>query len=633
MTALRRPASIEPPSRDGRLIAGLAAVVALPFVVSTIRALRDGWLAIGDNGNFLIRSRDVFTSHHPLLGTWSSASIPIGENVNHPGPLLFDLLAIPAKLGGSGGLAVGVLLVHLAAIGLMAWFGQRAGGTRLAFASLAACAGLAWSMGSELLYDPWQPHTLLFPVLLLVVLVVGMVRGDLLAMPVAVGVASLIVQTHLSYTLLVPPLVALGVAWLVRRHGRDVLVALGVSAVVAAVCWAQPLADQIAGEGNLGTLVSGVGVDQETVGPALGIRITAEVLATPPWWGRPGFGDALRVPPGQAPLVGDRPNVSGLPSLAVAVVGLLLVGVVLAGAGLRARRSVTPETRSVVGVAAFAALVAAAVTVRLPVGGVGVPPHQVRYLWPIGAFATVAAALALLPARWAVRALGVAAAGLAILTLPSQAVPAGPQADRAAIPIVRELSGQLGSLAGVGTVVYDTSRLRFAEPWTSALLAVMQERGIDFTVDDPVWARQLGGDRADRGEAAARVFALEGDAASTVPDGTRRVAYVPGLDVEEVRELHALERRLVDLPVELSDSGRAARSNGALLSFADGTPTAEQLLAFGELAALVNDGLLEIPDDRAAEVARYAALRYRWDRLTVGLFLDPDPYGAGEGGG
>jgi len=630
-TELRRPATLETRPRDGAATAVLAAITAIPFVVATVRALSRGWMAVGDNGNFLIRSRDVLTSHHPLLGTWSSASIAIGENVNHPGPLLFDVLAIPAKLGGAGGLAVGVLLLHLACIALLAVFARRAGGIRLAATALVATAGLAWSMGSELLYDPWNPHVLLFPFLLLLVLVVAMSRGDRIALPIAVGVGSLIVETHLSYALLVPPLVLWGLAWLARRHGVRTIVRPVVAAlVVGVVCWAQPVADQLVGEGNLGALARSVGTKQDAVGAGVGARIVADVVATPPWWGRDGFGHDLRVPAGQSPLLGPRPNIAGLPGASGAVIGLAIVGVVLALALLRARRQRDDAALAAVAAATFGLAVAIVVTIRLPIGGVGVPPHQVRYLWPLAAFATAAAVLALAPRRWGASILALAVVVLTVLDVPFHAVVAGPQADADAIPIARQLCSQLGTLRDDGTLVYDTSRLRFAEPWTSAILACLQERHVDFTLDDPVWVRQLGSARADDGAADARIFVREGDAAVAMPpDGIRRVAVVEGLDDDERRELGTLERSLVDVPVVLNRAGRAALAHGSLQQFAGPVPpTAEQLLSYGGLAALLHDGLLVVPHDRARALARYADLRFRWDRHTVALFLDPKPYRA-----
>ena len=627
MKATLRPRpSIEPRTRDGVAVALLAAIVGLPFVVATVRALSDGWLAVGDNGNFLIRSRDVLTAHHPLLGTWSSASIPLGENVNHPGPLLFDLFAIPAKLGGSGGLVVGVLLLHLACIGLVALFGLRIGGLRVAAAALAATAALAWTMGSQLLFDPWQPHTLLFPVLLLLVLVVAMAAGDTVALPVAAAVASLVVQTHLSYTLLVPPLCAYGLAWLIHRRRRDVVRPAIVAGIVLLVAWSQPIADQLAGEGNLGTLIGGIGSSGESIGASLGLRVASDVVAVPPWWARDSFARAIRVPAGQGPLVGERPNIAGLPSTTTALLALLGVVALLVLAWWITGRRRDPRARVAVAAGAVALAVGLAVTVTLPVGGVGVPPHQVRYLWPLALFVTAVVALALVPRQRARPAFALAAVALALLTLPTYDVQQGPNDDADAIPVLRALAGQLDSMQDEGTVLYDTSALRFAEPWTSGLLAVFQEQGIDFALDDPVWIRQLGDGRADEGDADARVFVREGDAAVDVPSGIRRVAYVEGLDREEQRELDVLERGLVDLDVELNDAGRAALERGFLPALESGVPMSSELLAYGELAALHDAGLLEVPAGRAGELDRYTELRRRWDRHTVALFLDPTPY-------
>ena len=627
-TQLRRPTSLEPRSSDQIGAAALAGVVSLPIVIATVRALVRGWLAIGDNGNFLIRSRDVLTSHHPLLGTWSSASTSIGRDVNHPGPLLFDLLAVPSKLGGSGGLAVGVMLLHVACVVLIGVFAVRAGGFRLAAASLAAASALSWTMGSELLYDPWNPHVLLLPFLLLLVLVVAMASGDLFALPASVAVASLIVETHLSYTLLAPPLCAWGLAWLVRRRGlRGVARAAVAAAVVGVLCWSQPLADQLHGEGNLGALAGSLRTHQETVGTGLGARLVAEVLVTPPWWGRDSFGSAINVPKGQSPLVDGRPNVGGLPSTVTALIGLIAVAGLLAAAIRVSRRRRDRAATAAVGVAAVALAAAVAVTVRLPVGGVGVPPHQVRYLWPLSVFATTAVVVALAPPRWATRAFAGTAVVLAVLTLPLHAVPAGPQDDSDAIPVVRELVRHLDPLEDEGTVLYDTRGLRFAEPWTSAVMAALQEQHIGFTVDDDVWVRQLGSKRRDHGDANARIFVREGDAARNVPPGARRIAFVDGLDMDEQGELATLERSLVDLPITLNGAGKAAVAAGALPAFEDRTPTAEELLSYGGLASLMRDGLLVVPHDRADELARYADLRYRADRHTVALFLDPSPYG------
>ncbi len=95
--------------RRGWLVPTVAlALAALPIVVAVVRTLSGGWMAIGDNGLILLRAEDVATAHHPLLGTWTSASQAAGRTISNPGPLWFDVLAPFVKVAGpSVGLAVG----------------------------------------------------------------------------------------------------------------------------------------------------------------------------------------------------------------------------------------------------------------------------------------------------------------------------------------------------------------------------------------------------------------------------------------------------------------------------------------------------------------------------------------------
>src|SRR4051812_39510094 len=90
----RRPA-------DRWVAVAAVSIAVLPLVVATARALGRGWIPLGDNGLIGLRAHDVGTSNHPLLGTWTSASLTAGRNVNNPGPLWFDVLSPFVRAAGS----------------------------------------------------------------------------------------------------------------------------------------------------------------------------------------------------------------------------------------------------------------------------------------------------------------------------------------------------------------------------------------------------------------------------------------------------------------------------------------------------------------------------------------------------
>jgi hypothetical protein len=618
---------VHDPDPPRGLVMALCALVAVPFLVAGIRAVTDDWVALGDNANVLVRSRDVLSANHPLLGAWSSASIAIGEHVNQPGPLLFDLLWLPSDLGGDGGLALGTALLNAAAGVVAVVFGLRAAGLRGAAGVAFAVTALAWSMGSDLLHDPWQPHAAIFPFLLVVVLAWAMVAGDLVALPVAAGVASLVVQTHGSFVFVTPVLCAIGTVALAIRHRRGVARAAAVTALVLVACWAQPVIDQVNGEGNLAALARGLGDSgTDAVGPGRALRLTADVVAIPPFWARESFDDGISYPPGQPRFLGDEPNVAGLPSTPAAAAALVALGGVLAVAILVARRRGEPELAAGIGMCAAGVVLALLSTAAQPIGAAGLSAHLQRYLWPIATVTTALVALALLPNRWRVRAPVLGAVVLAALALPAHRVQAsGPAADAPLMPVVADLRTQLEARELPSPLLVNTDT-RYAEPWTSSLLAILQGAGVDFRVADEGWARQIGTGRRDDGAAEWRLFFQEGPAASETPPGARRVAFHAGISLDERVELGRLERALRDVDIVLDEDGRAAVAANGLPAFLEGAkPDASSLLADGSLAELLNLGLLEVPARRAAELARYQELRTRSDRETVAVYVAPAP--------
>ncbi len=129
-------------------------------------------------------------------------------------------------------------------------------------------------MGSELLFDPWNPHVLIVPCLALLACAWSIGCGGWRALPVYVAIGSFCVQTHLGYVYLVPGLLVVAVVVGVVLR-RTVPVADGPPArplpsrgvvlttvIVAAVLWVQPFWEQLfgAGEGNLSRLAGAAGL-------------------------------------------------------------------------------------------------------------------------------------------------------------------------------------------------------------------------------------------------------------------------------------------------------------------------------------------------------------------------------------
>jgi hypothetical protein len=545
---------------------GLAlAIVVVPIVVATSRALLSGWLPLGDHGILLVRARDVGTSHHPLLGSWTSASVEAGQHINNPGPLYFDVIALPIKLLGPWvGLATGVMAVNLAAVVFAVIVAGRLAGRVAMLTVAAAIATLEWSIGSDLLFDVWQPNALLLPAVAFVVACWGLATGRLWFLPVAVGIGSLLVQTHLSYVYLVTITIA-GAAVLALVHlrtsksegGRSTWTwPLGVTLAVVVVAWIQPVIEQFtaSGRGNLARLVDVSQQDTERLGLSLGVRLLAEVLAVPPFWARPSYDTAIT----EWPLDGnDAVPVVSLP-MALLAGGLLVI--LLASALWFNRTQRRPAVTAMVAMALIV-LSGALVSLTLMPFGIGnlLTPHQMRWLWPLGTFifasliVTVAHHLVVQPSRRG----GVLVSGLVAVTgtaaalaaLPSHTSTSGPVADQDALPVAKELVAGIELLEDRGPVLFDTSTLLFAEPYSGLVFAELQDRDIPFYFEDEGWVRQLGESRRYRDNAELRIWLRSGGTIIPPEDltpGVEQVVSVTELPDVEDRRAVALYAAPVD---------------------------------------------------------------------------------------
>lgn len=632
----------DPPPRPGpqalvaRLDATAVAVIAAAtafgaaVVAAVVRAFVSDWYPVGDNAFFALRSRDVLTEHHPLLGTWTSASQTVGFHLNNPGPLLFDVLAVPAKVDPTF-VPVGVAGLVVASVVTMAVFAGRVAGRRGVLAVLFASAALAWAMGPELLIDPWQPHALLFPFLGLIGVTWSAVAGSDGALIAAVALGSLVVQTHLSYAPLVAALGTVALASVVLRavrvpaRRRRAWWMLACAALVGLLLWSQPLVEQVTAEekGNLARVLEVTGTDRgEQLGQELGVRVAGTVVSPVPRWMPPSFEDAfVNVPTG----IAGAPELERMSTLPLAALSLVTALGALAAVALVARRRGGLTGAS--GVVALVVVLAVVTATLLPWTVYGLPPHHIRWLWPTSIAVTTVLVAGLMARRPGVFLVALATVAMSVLATVPTHPEIGPTADLDAAPVMRDLAPQLDELRGRGPLLLSLEGLRLFEPYSTPVVMELDERGVDVVVDEAGMTRQLGPGRAATGDEEGRLFVWQGELAVQGAPGMERVAFVAGLSDQEREEL---ARRGDDVArwmrageLRLTELGRAAVDTGRIpdleqLMVPDADPFA---VGPGAIRLAIEEGYL-VSAVHQAELDRWADLRNRFERQTVGLWVD-----------
>lgn len=273
---------------------GLALLISAVLIV---RVLRWDWLAVGDFGTLRLRTLDVGTSHTPLVGIYSR------WGWNHPGPMLFLLMAPALRLtGGAGhGLLLGALLINLAAIAAVLVVARRAGPQLLALVALATVL-LCRALGTGELLDPWNPYVLIPALFAACIAAWRAVLGDRVAAVVFVITASFALQSHVEVALTVVSIVGVVVVALVfralrgRSRDHDRLTLL-LAFAVGFICWLPPIIEQFtaADGGNLRAIASfAIHGGGDVNGWHDGARIVSWFLASPTNW----IGGDLLVPKG-----------------------------------------------------------------------------------------------------------------------------------------------------------------------------------------------------------------------------------------------------------------------------------------------------------------------------------------------
>jgi len=351
----------------------VAGLLTVPVLVLLVRVLFSGWLSSSDWSAIELRTRDVGTWHTPLVGPYSR------YGWNHPGPLLFYALAVPYRIFGSQGRGIlaGALAINAAAIacvGVVFWRrGQLAGLTL----GLGIVLLLARALGAGFLVDPWNPYVIVLPLFAVVCLAWAATNGDLWAFPVAVGVGSFVVQSHVGATF--APLAVVGVAAVIivvdaRRDGFARLKVVAVASMaVAFVCWIPPVVQQLEpGPGNIGELTNFfLRSHATTTGWSTGARIVGRQLSIPAPW----FSGHERV----------NAFSGGLsPHWHVPLALILLIGAGMVAIRRHDRQSLTLDALALAVV--LAAVFSAAHIVDTPYS------YLVRWMWAVGAIVWLAIA-------------------------------------------------------------------------------------------------------------------------------------------------------------------------------------------------------------------------------------------------
>ncbi|MCB0976177.1 MAG: hypothetical protein KDB02_01850 [Acidimicrobiales bacterium] len=564
-----------PNRRDRRVAIAATALTLLPIVVAVIRAVASDWVPVGDNSLTVMRAYDVIHGPQPLLGSWTSASKWSGVDMNMPGPTLFQAIAVPVWLFGPfKGAAIGAGLVNGAAVIACATFAWRMGRLPLLLLTNIGVVTLLASMGSSNLVDPWNANIATLSFLVLLFATAALLTGDVWGLPVAAAAATFVLQAHLSYVLLAPGLAALGIAGLAwslwqRRQDPDgspsrtrVVTGVGVTALVLVAGWSLPLYEQITP--NPGNFTKLYRASQVTPPPAPGlgqsIGAVSLVLARPPLWFAPGWGDT------KLDLFHPAP---------VGFASTLLVGSVLVALVCVA---VMSYRRSDSGAWALATTAAVGLLLTIATAAKGTSPFglqlaYVRYVWPMSMLSWLAVLYGVARSPWLasrlrsvfsvreqqgegpttrlarpVSVVGVAVLAVAtLLALPARhyAVDAPKWAEapsrRFAAAAVEAVRGRRGARVDLGLA---PSAALVGPP----VMAALVEAGYDVRTTDDVLTYQIGHQRLFRPERDSNLPVLAIVKAAPRPGPAHRVrllASMTGLDSAQTSDLAELTRRFV----------------------------------------------------------------------------------------
>ena len=193
----------------------LLAASGLLALVAHARQAAGGYAAVGDIA--VLESYTIHATNWELfLGPYSRFGW------NHPGPLYFLILAPFYVLSGgrTAGLSAAALAINLGSLLTIVWITLRMGRGLLAVVTTALGVVFMWRM-QEMLASQWNPHVLVLPTMVLILLCAAMVSGRSGLLPLVAFVATFAVQTHVGLAPTVLALSGLSLAAVIVSANRS----------------------------------------------------------------------------------------------------------------------------------------------------------------------------------------------------------------------------------------------------------------------------------------------------------------------------------------------------------------------------------------------------------------------------
>ena len=241
--------------RSTAVFVGVVVLTVAPVIAAAVSLVGRHWHPASDLALQLLQIDDVGGRHTPLTGAHSR------YGWDHPGPLLFWLLAPFDWLFGTTGVLVGTALLNTAAMVGALFVARRRGGVTLTALVAVMLLVLTLANDTDLFVNPWNPWVAVLPFFTYLLLAWSLADGDIVMLPWLIGVGSFIVQAHVGYAPLVLGAGVIGgvMAWRSRRvedgGGRLRSIAV-VSIATAAVLWLPPILQQLfSDEGNLAAII------------------------------------------------------------------------------------------------------------------------------------------------------------------------------------------------------------------------------------------------------------------------------------------------------------------------------------------------------------------------------------------